>query len=178
MIVAGYHGTSSEAAERIMTEGFQLIRNPYDWLGDGIYFFQDAPQRAWNWARERHGNYGAVVGADILLEHCVDLLDVGWYQVMAAAYDSYVQNLRDSGQPVPLQSGGAHRLDREVMNYMTGVLRESGLRVTCVRAAFGEGHPVYPDSAFYDHAHVQIAVRDIEACIQHQWLESAPALGR
>ena len=177
MIVSGYHGTSSEAAERIMMEGFQHSRNPYDWLGDGVYFFQDAPQRAWDWAREQHGNYGAVVGAHILLQDCIDLLDLGWYQVMADAYDSYVRILRDSGQPIPVQSRGAHRLDREIMNYMVGVLRESGLRVACVRAAFGEGHPVYSDSAFYDRAHVQIAVRDIEACIQHKWLESPPHQG-
>ena len=178
MIVSGYHGTSSEAAEKIMVEGFQPSRNPYDWLGDGVYFFQDAPQRAWDWAIERQGNFAAVVGANILLEGCIDLLDLGWYQVMADAYDSYVKILKDSGQSIPVQSRGAHRLDREVMNYMIGVLSESGFRVACVRAAFGEGRPVYPDSAFYDRAHVQIAVRDIEACIQHRWLESAPAPGR
>lgn len=178
MIVSGYHGTSSEVAERIMAVGFQLSRNPYDWLGDGVYFFQDAPQRAWDWARERYGDHGAVVGAEILLGSCIDLLDLGWYQVMVEAYDSYVNILRDSGQPIPVQSRGAHRLDREVMNYMIGVLHESGFGVTCVRAAFGEGRPVYPDSALYDRAHVQIAVRDIEACIQRKWLESVPEPGR
>ena len=161
-----------------MAEGFRLSRNPYDWLGDGVYFFQDAPQRAWDWARERYGSYGAVIGTQIALEDCIDLLDLGWNQVMADAYDSYVKNLRDSGQPIPVQSRGAHRLDREVINYAVGVLREHGLRVTCVRAAFGEGHPVYPDSAFFNRAHVQIAVRDVEACIQQKWLESPPGLGR
>ena len=161
-----------------MMEGFKLSRNRYDWLGDGVYFFQDAPQRARDWARDRHGNYGAVIGAHILLDDCIDLLDLGWNQVMANAYDSYVKNLRDSGKPVPVQTRGAHRLDREVMNYMVGVLSEHGLRVTCVRAAFGEGHPVYPDSAFFDRTHVQIAVRDIDACVQHKWLENTPASGR
>ena len=161
-----------------MQEGFQASQNPYDWLGDGVYFFQDAPQRAWDWANGRHENHAAVIGARLLLENCIDLLDLGWYQVMSEAYDSYTRNLKDYGQPIPTQSRGAHRLDREVMNYMVGVLHESGLRVTCVRAAFGEGRPVYSDSAFRDRAHVQIAVRDTEACIQDKWLESPPALER
>ena len=161
-----------------MAEGFQLSLNPYDWLGDGVYFFQDAPQRAWNWAGERHGENAAVIRAHILLADCIDLLDSGWYQVMTDAYDSYVSNLRRSGQPIPIQSRGAHRLDRAVINYMVGVLGENGLRVACVRAAFGEGRPVYPDSAFYDRAHVQIAVRDIQACIQRKWLESATEQAR
>ena len=177
-MVSGYHGTNSEAAERIMVEGFRLSRNPYDWLGDGVYFFQDAPQRAWDWAHKRYGSHGAVIGAQIALEDCIDLLDLGWNQVMADAYDSYVKNLRDSGQPIPAQSRGAHRLDREVINYAIGVLREHGIRVACLRAAFGEGHPVYPDSAFFDRAHVQVAVREVEACIQQRWLESPPGLGR
>ena len=178
MIVSGYHGTTAEAAEQILRGGFQPSLNPYDWLGDGVYFFQDAPQRAWDWARERYGNIGTVVGAHIDLENCIDLLDLGWNQVIAEAYDSYVKILKEAGQPIPVQSSGAHRLDREVMNYLVGVLRDYGRNVNCVRAAFGEGHPVYPDSAFFDRAHIQIAVRNVEACIQHIWLETAFGSGR
>ena len=44
--VYGFHGTSIDAAEVILREGFRPSRNAYDWLGDGIYFFQDAPLRA------------------------------------------------------------------------------------------------------------------------------------
>ena len=47
----------------------------------------------------------------------------------------------------------------------------------CVRHLARDGR-VYPDSAFYDRAHVQIAVRDIEACIQQKWLESVTEQGR
>ena len=37
--VIGYHGTSKSRAAKIVSEGFKISKNPYDWLGDGIYFF-------------------------------------------------------------------------------------------------------------------------------------------
>ena len=177
-VVSGYHGTSSGAAERILGEGFQISRNTYDWLGDGVYFFQDAPHRAWEWASQRHGSDGAVLRAEIRTVDCMDLLDGRWNQVISDTYDSYLKNLRDSGRTMPTQSGGAHRLDREVINYTVGVLNESGIRIACVRAAFAEGRPVYPDSAIYDRAHIQIAVRDIAACIRGIRLENPPEPSR
>ncbi|HEU4883856.1 MAG TPA: hypothetical protein VFT45_16470 [Longimicrobium sp.] len=51
MRAIGYHGTSAEAARRILSSGFEISRNEYDWLGDGAYFFQDAPLRAREWAK-------------------------------------------------------------------------------------------------------------------------------
>ena len=35
MRAIGFHGTSEEAARRILTSGFEISRNEYDWLGDG-----------------------------------------------------------------------------------------------------------------------------------------------
>ncbi len=173
MIVSGFHGTNSKSAERIMQDGFQMSRNAYDWLGDGVYFFQDAPQRAWQWAVERYGNSAAMIGATIHLVDCIDLLDVGWYSVMSDTYNSYLRSHRNSGRTLPEQTTGAHRLDREVLNYTIGVLSEHGIKISCVRAAFSEGRPVYPNSAIYDRSHVQIAVRDIKKCIGETWLQDS-----
>lgn len=149
-----------------------MSQNPYDWLGDGVYFFQDAPQRAWEWAVEHHGNAAAVIGATIHLVDCVDLLDLSWHPVISDAYNSYLSNLKESERALPEQIGGAHRLDREVLNYTIGVLSEHGLKIACVRAAFAEGQPVYPDSAIFDRSHVQIAVRDTTKCISKTWRQS------
>ena len=80
IVVTGYHGTSVEAAERILTEGFKPSQNQWEWLGHGVYFWQDAPLRAYEWGREwlkRRGYDGpvAVVAAEILLVDFMDLLD-------------------------------------------------------------------------------------------------------
>ena len=168
-IAIGYHGTRSEWADIIERDGFQVSKNPYDWLGDGVYFFQDAPNRASQWAHDHYGDDGVVLVAEIRLEHCMDLLDVSWNGVLSDTYDSYRERVRQLGYSLPTQSGGAHRLDREVINYTVGILGEAGTRVDCVRAAFREGEPVYPDSALYNLAHIQIAVRNPAACIQRVW---------
>ena len=164
-------------ADIIGREGFRLSQNDSDWLGDGVYFFQDGLLRAWQWARHRHGTDAAVIGADIRLANCIDLLDVGWNEVLSDAHDEYAGYLKEIGQAAPTQSGGAHPLDREVINYTVSVLEDRGVRIACVRAVFREGRPVYPDSAFYDRSHVQIAIRDPGTCIQRLWRESNAPLG-
>lgn len=39
----GYHGTRLTFAERILAEDFRGSANDWEWLGHGIYFWQDAP---------------------------------------------------------------------------------------------------------------------------------------
>ena len=93
--VYGYHGTTIQAATSILQEGFRLSRNEYDWLGDGIYFFQDAPTRAWEWATTHHGVEAAVIGAVIRLEDCMDFLDIQWAPVLAETYDAFLTQLNE-----------------------------------------------------------------------------------
>ncbi len=44
--VEGFHGTTLAAAQSIERDGFKLSEKRWDWLGDGVYFFQDGPYRA------------------------------------------------------------------------------------------------------------------------------------
>lgn len=166
--VTGFHGTSTTAADSIVQNGFKVSRNEYDWLGDGVYFFQDAPQRALEWAIKHHGTSAAVVGSVIRLAGCIDLLDIRWFQMLNETYDSFLQRLKNAGIPLPVQTSGAHRLDRAVINYAAGVLGSQGTVVRSVRAAFAEGAPAFPGSALYDRTHVQIAVRDV-SLIENVW---------
>ena len=51
--VLGYHGCDSEVGERVLAGEMELkpSTNPYDWLGTGIYFWENNPGRALAWAR-------------------------------------------------------------------------------------------------------------------------------
>src|SRR5579871_1507702 len=72
--VIGYHGTSLGAARRIVQAGFRPSRNDYDWLGSGIYFFEENRERARKWAIRMHGaRAAAVVGAVVDLGGALDL---------------------------------------------------------------------------------------------------------
>src|SRR5580693_9214327 len=75
-IVTGFHGSSYERAATIVTLGeFAPSKNDYDWLGHGVYFWEYAPLRAWQWARQKYGERACVVEARITLGRCLDLTD-------------------------------------------------------------------------------------------------------
>lgn len=166
MRAIGFHGTSVEAAQRILSSGFRISRNDYDWLGDGAYFFQDAPARALEWAQQRFGDQAAVVGAEIDLTDSIDLLDVRWHAVLDYSCTDLLRRLQEGGHPAPRQTTGAHRLDRAVVNHAVGLLESQGIPVRSVRAAFAEGQPLFQGSALWSLAHVQIAVRDPAAIVR------------
>ena len=50
-----YHGCDREIAEAVLSgKGtLQPSENDYDWLGPGIYFWVDSPNRALDWAKDR-----------------------------------------------------------------------------------------------------------------------------
>lgn len=162
IIVFGYHGTSAEAARRILTSGYIPSERAWDWLGDGVYFWQDAPFRAWEWARQRHPEQPAVVRSVLELRDCMDLLDTFWYPALAVIYTEYVAHHLASGKPLPRQSSASknRRRDRDVFNQAVMDLQQQGIPIRVVRGAFQEGNPIYPESGIHDRSHVQIAVRD------------------
>jgi hypothetical protein len=166
MRAIGFHGTSAEAAQRILSTGFEISRNEYDWLGDGVYFFQDVEERALGWARDLFGRRAAVVGAEIDLDDCMDLLNTKWHGVIRQAYLDLVRGIDADQGLLPRQTSGAHRLDRAVLNRTVGVLQERGITVRTVRGAFIEGEPLFPGSALWSQAHIQIAVRDPSALLR------------
>lgn len=160
-LVVGYHGTSKANLDRILREGFYISRNSYDWLGDGVYFFERGLEHAHAWAEKRFRADAAVVEAHVDLDGCMDLADGSWSRVMGDFYDQFLALLKKSGRPLPVQANGANRLDRQVINFAVEKLAEGGTVVRSVRHLFMEGSPIYPGSALFDRAHVQLAVRDL-----------------
>jgi hypothetical protein len=160
--IRGYHGTSQDQAKAILRDGFRASDNDYDWLGTGIYFFQDAPLRAKQWAIQRYPSDPAVICSSIRLENCIDLLDVGWYPLLKRTYRSFVENYKSINRPLPTQNpdrSKAHKLDCAFLNFAIKLISQAG-GVDSVRAAFIEGDRLFPNSAIFDLAHVQIAVRN------------------
>jgi hypothetical protein len=171
ILVYGYHGTSSENAQSIVREGFRVSKNEYDWLGKGIYFWQDAPGRAWSWARHQHQN-PAVICAEISinLDFSIDLFDSFPDNVYLMALKQSYKRFRDLLSTTELikQRGGFHGLDRVVVDYVADTLvpELQNKQIQVIRSVFIEGEPIFPSfgqnekSAFHDKSHVQIAVRD------------------
>lgn len=165
--VFGYHGCSQDVAAQVLSgRGVSLTssENDYDWLGSGIYFWEDAPRRALEWAEMKFGSdKAAVLGAKIRLGHCLNLMDVDAYRILRQAYFDLAEQFGE----LPKNGKRLHRLDCMVIN---AALRhaESEMKnpYDTVRCPFVEGEPVFPDSRMFDHSHIQLSVRTPAAIVQ------------
>jgi hypothetical protein len=161
--VYGYHGTSQTKAASILKNGFLASDNDYDWLGTGIYFFQDAPMRAKQWAIEQHPQEPAVICTRIQLDNCIDLFDVKWFPILKNIYNLFDAQYRFANRPLPKQNPSrskAHRLDCAFFNFASQLISDDEQTVECIRAVFVEGESLFPDSAIFDLAHAQIVIKN------------------
>jgi len=162
-VVVGYHGTRLDRATEIIdTERFNPSKNDYDWLGHGIYFWEYAPLRAWQWAKEKNGADAAVIEAQIELGYCLDLTDIRFTENVRAAYWGLREAYARAGEVLPINRGKLRYLDCFVINYLCGFIIP---HCDTVRAPFLEGNPIYDGSALLTQSHVQLVVRN-DACIR------------
>ena len=180
-MVLGFHGCDKQVGEAVLagsTLHLEASSNPTDWLGGGIYFWENDPRRAMEWAIDAvdkpHLSKGKiedpfVVGAIIDLGFCLNLLARECLAEVGAAY-KFLLEVASTGQtPMPENKGtqGAMRfLDKAVIESLhKGRVDTSRAPYDTVRAAFKEGDKIYPDAGFEEKNHIQIAVRN-PACIK------------
>lgn len=172
--VIAYHGCDTATAEEILAGGaFKRSQNNYDWLGEGIYFWEFGVDRAVQFAQfqAKMGKVTApaVVGAILQLGECFDLMDTRFTRDLADAYSAYKKVKASAKEPMPKNQGTPpdkklRNLDCAVLNFYLTALAEGGLRYDTVRCAFVEGDPVFPGSGIRCQSHIQIAVRN-PACV-------------
>jgi hypothetical protein len=174
--VIAYHGCDAGVAKRILDgEPFRRSQNDYDWLGEGIYFWEFGADRALKFAEDqkRRGKLRtpAIVGALIQLGNCFDLMDTKFTEELPLAF-GMLKKLHDQlGKPLPENGGKTpdkklRRLDCAVLNFYLSWLEnaEEPLRYDTVRCGFVEGGSAFAGSGIRHQSHVQLAVRN-PACI-------------
>jgi hypothetical protein len=85
-----------------------------------------------------------------------------------------MEEYRNSNQALPKQNperSKAHRLDCAFFNYIVDVLGQQQEKIAVIRGIFPEGDRIYPNSAIFDLAHVQLAVRDTAIIEESQIIE-------
>lgn len=167
-IVVGYHGCSLETALKLLGgSDFLASEEPYDWLGHGIYLWEDDPLRAWQWAFDKPASRKSpsIVGAVLMRGRCLDLTTQAGIRAVNSAYEGLKEIHAITGQPLPANGGrdfGVRLLDCAVINH----LHRAHAKVfplqpyQTVRALFIEGEPLYPNAGFHAKTHTQICVRD------------------
>ncbi len=167
-LIIGFHGCDQKVADSVL-RGVPLRKsdNNYDWLGEGIYFWEHGPARAMEWAQfmasrsKSAVSQPAVVGALIQLGNCFDLLDVKFTRYLKTLWPDFEQTIKDSGNDLPRNDPVFHRLDCAFLNWaILEVEEQTSAKFQTVRGVFVEGDPLYPTGHIYDKSHIQIAVRD------------------
>ena len=169
-VIVGYHGCEREFAAgvragRITLAEWRLSQNAYDWLGEGIYFWEGSRSRAEQWASERFGDDADVLQVEIELGECLNLLENTYYNDLRASYRRLRTDLRNQQMTLPRNHKKRHELDNLVINNFVDMMAERGTRFQTVRAVFEEGRRLYPGSAIRTRSHIQIAVLDFR-CIR------------
>lgn len=163
-IVLGYHGCKPSFAEALLrgeksVDDWQPSKNPYDWLGHGIYSWEFAPFRAKKWS-----SGGAVIGAVIHLGLCLDLTDVNYTELLCEEYKEVRRARMLQHLGMPKNEGKRRDLDCLVINELVMSMDNEKIRFQTVRCSFLEGKRAYPGSGIFRESHIQIAVRD-KGCI-------------
>lgn len=182
-LILGFHGTDESIVNSVLKGKTELepSYNNYDWLGHGIYFWDNSPSRALEWANELSRRKDskikkpAVIGAVIDLGYCLDLLDYKNLSVLKSAYSILETTLTSANTDLPVNKGNSidllqRELDCAVIETLhTSLATTSQLEYDSVRGVFWEGDPLYANAGFREKDHIQICIRNID-CIKGYFL--------
>jgi hypothetical protein len=176
-LVLGFHGCDSEVGEELLASQNAHLReskNAWDWLGNGIYFWENDPKRAFEFAelKKKHPAGGSpiqtpfVVGAVIDLKLCCNLLDRTALVEVKESFDALLTVSSVAGSKLPMNTGVYRNLDCAVFDHLHYLREKTGLpSYDTVRGLFWEGKELYTGSGMLARNHVQIAVRSA-GCIK------------
>lgn len=145
--------------------------NPWDWLGPGIYFWEQNPHRALTYAVEaakRRQKFSGkittpfVVGAMIELGNCLNLVESNSINIVKEAHIELFDMIREGKKIVmPVNAGANRQLDCAVIRYIHEMnRRDHAPAYDSIRCPFVEGDPIYEGANFTDRLHIEICVRN------------------
>ena len=175
-LVLGFHGCDATLAEQVVLGNTMLKESDhdYDWLGHGIYFWENNVDRAEQWAKENSKLSNSsiktpgVLGAYLDLGNCLDLTDSGSLQLLKIPYKTLKESVSLAGLAMPVNKDPMavnsrdrilRKLDCAVISTLHELTRKAGLPAfDSVRGVFWEGSELYPGAGFREKNHIQIAI--------------------
>ncbi|MCM1105494.1 MAG: hypothetical protein NC355_00990 [Blautia sp.] len=178
-LVLGFHGCDIDTYNKVLHDHESLLpsNNSYDWLGNGIYFWEDSVDRAQQWAVDSCERYNkknpdkkaklpAVVGAVISLGNCLNLTDYKSCDILKTGYEILKYELEINGKGLPVNKdikGNTDLLFRDldcaVIQRIHQYNKENKKRdFDSVRGVFLEGNPIYENAGIMEKTHVQLCI--------------------
>ncbi len=180
-LVIGFHGCDREVRDRVVSKKGEVLTvsdNTYDWLGNGIYFWENNYDRALAFAkmlsrksynRKQSVKEPAVLGAVIDLGHCFDLLDSKYLGLLKEMYEATRLSRDEHGIDLPKNEAPSEHCEDLLYRYLDCAVIQSAHEILekrkfpkfdSVRGVFFEGSELYPTAGFKEKNHIQIAIRN------------------
>ncbi|MGS1117437.1 hypothetical protein [Castellaniella sp. UC4442_H9] len=168
--VLGFHGTEKSTVTKLVngaTPHLKASAGKFEWLGHGIYFWENDPQRALEWAEDGNSKTKVrepdAVGAILDLKFCLDLTTRAGRDEVEEAYKSLVAAYAASGTEPAKNIGGPDMLRREldcqvIQSVHSYRKKHNQPTYDSVRAPFREAEELYPGAGFHKYDHIQIAI--------------------
>ena len=141
-LVIGFHGCDKSVVDAVVAGKTDLLSstNDYDWLGNGIYFWENNEERAWQWAK--------------------------YLQELKDAYEFMVELYKESGLELPQNTSIGKSTDllirkldcAVVQTALTYNKKANAHPYDSVKGVFWEGQELYPNAGFREKNHIQICV--------------------
>lgn len=173
-LILGFHGCEKSEQEKLISDPAYIrsSNESFDWLGHGMYFWENNPQRAMMWAEQKKKagtlKEPAIIGAVIDLGRCFDLLDSRNIELLKNCFNLFKAESEKLDKPIPgninhpLVKGHdkvLRYLDCAVIEYTHSFLKtKNEPSFDSVRAAFIEGEPIYQGAGFNDKTHIQLCI--------------------
>lgn len=166
--ILGFHGCHQNVFNEVIFNNQLMPKstNQYDWLGNGIYFWENSYQRAVEWAYSHYGEEGMVLGAIIDLGYCLDLTDYGCSSILKHGYNLLKEHCDKALVEIPQNINGHSPIDKLVRNLDCAVIQtihdynfDNNLQpYDSVRGMFDEGNEMYPNAGFKEKTHTQVCI--------------------
>jgi hypothetical protein len=176
--VLGFHGTDRSVVDSVVQNpesGLKKSENTTEWLGHGVYFWEQDPARALDWAAngKTKGTVSepSVVGAVIDLGYCLDLTTLSGLSEVKLAHETLQRLCAESGVAMPKNTGGPERLRRDLDCAVIQALHQYRVdrgmpAFDSVRAPFPEAGLLYEESGFRAKNHIQVCIINTTRCIK------------
>ncbi|TMI68368.1 MAG: hypothetical protein E6H09_22625 [Bacteroidetes bacterium] len=168
--IIGYHSCDKDVGLNVLTGKTDLLssNNDWDWLGDGVYFWEQDPKRALHYAVEvangkQFNKTGIktpfILGAVVQLGNCLNLVESESLNLLKDAHYGLAKVYGDLNKEMPVNKGANRKLDCAVIRFIHQTSRHSKLpEYDTIRSAFDEGEKVYEGANFTTHHHIQVSV--------------------
>lgn len=166
----GFHSCDKQVGLKVLNGEMDLnpSNNSWDWLGSGIYFWEQNPGRALQYANEsaegKQKNKTQIVtpfvlGAVIELGHCLNLVEHDSLNNVRIGYHLLATLHLGAGIEMPVNKGARRELDCAVIKCIHGYRKLRGLQpYDTVRSAFHEGGEIYQGANFTNRLHIELCV--------------------